>query len=247
MKLSETLFKIIFCVIFIVFSFVVGVISQPAFAEYSVEDRPNFSVSTHGNNDKQTMTLSATYPLDFINGYAGVEWIHFRDEAPDHHDYIRARIEGGYHRGMFGLRLYSRYGKKTLSEQESLFHGGMFFHVDIINQPTIKLNGGVGTWLAQEELHADFNVNTDMEWGPQAHIELQFPYISVLTEFLPTHRFNNFQVRVLPILILPISKISIINLVALEISGEIQYDNITHHVDIEPWNWHWKNALNFSF
>jgi len=219
----------------------------PAFSEYSVDTHPNFSVSTHGTNDNQTFVLSGTYPLDFVDGYAGAEWIHFRNESPDNHDFIRARLEGGYHRGMFGLRMYGRYGKSSVSAQDSLLHGGAYLHIDVIDKPKFKANAGIGTWLSKEELHAEYNVDTDLEWGPQAHLELQISNISVLGEFLPNHTFDNYQVRVLPIWIIPIAKVLFVDKVALEISGEIRYDSITHHIDIDPWKWHWKNALNFQF
>lgn len=234
----------IFCVIVILlFLFVF-----PAIAEYAVPDRPNFSVNTHGDASYQTWTVSGTVPLDFIQGYAGGEWVHFQSgESVANSDYIKARVEGGYHIGRLGFRGYVRYGERSIAAQDGLVHGGGYLHIDIIDEPTIKLNAGIGAWIAQEKFLDGYTLEPSVDVGPHLHSELQLPNISVLAECLPNHTLDAYTVRVIPIWEVPLFKVLFVEQVSLEISGEIEYKSSTHHVEIEPWQWHWKHALKFGF
>lgn len=224
---------------------ILAISAVSANSEFSVNQKPNFSVETHGNADYQTLNLSATYPLNFINGYIGAEWLHFQSEDnPKDSNYVRARLDGGYHFGRIGLRGYGRYGKSQIYSRESLLHGGAYVHIDVIEN---HFDLGVGTWLAQEELHIDYDIDASLETGPQLHAELRFSNISVLAEYLPDYGFENYKLRIIPIWKIPVGKFLFLNKIFLAISGEMEYDNDRLHEDIDLWQWQWKNAVNFEF
>lgn len=222
----------------------------PAMAEYSVPDRPSFSFNTHGNSEYQTWTLSGTMPIDAIQGYAGGQWVRFQsgESASDYiSDYVTARLEGGYHRGKLGVRGYGRYETKTYAGQQGLWHGGGYLHIDIIDQPTIKLHTGLGAWIAQEHFLEKYGLDSSVNVGPHAHCELQLAYISVLAEWLPNHTLDDYTVRIIPLWEVPLFKVLFVEQISLQLSGHIEYKSSTHHVEIEPWQWHWKHALKFGF
>ena len=227
---------------------------SPAIAEFSIGDNLDVSFNTHGNIDYHAWDVSATYPLDFINGYIGAEWMRSKEsdnmENPDDHHYLRARLEGGYQKGIFGLMFYGRYGKRSTIFQNSLFQGGSFIHLDIIQKTSLKFNIALGAWLSDEELSAKYDVDPGLKWGYQTHLNFNVKeLINVYAEFLPEHDIKDYRVRVLPTLTIPISKIGLLNLnlISFQVSGEIYYDSLTHHADIKPWQWQWKNGLKFGF
>ena len=238
MKLFLSLFTVLFTITFIV--------AMPVSAEFSIGNSPNISAYTHGNTDYQTWTLSGTYPLGLINGYVGAEWIRFQSEENKSH-FIRARIDGGYNFGFLGVRAYGRYGKKSIAQQDSLFHSGVYLHADLINNNNLKFSVGAGTWQSKEELNNDYHVDTSLEFGPQFHTELKLFSISLLAEYLPDTTFDKYKIRVVPIWTIPIAQFLFIEQLDFEISGEIEYNSSTYHVDIEQLHWHWRHGLKFSF
>lgn len=222
----------------------------PAMAEYAVHDRPSFAVNTHGNAEYQTWTLTGTMPLNFMMGYAGADWVHFQsnqDTPNANNDYIKARLEGGYHMGKLGARGYGRFETKTYVGQKGLIHGGVYLNIDIIDQPTIKFHTGIGAWMHQQHFLEEYNIDTTVDMGPHLHAELQLANISVLAECLPNYTLDDYTVRIIPLWEVPLFKVLFVEQISLQLSGHIEYKSSTHHVEIEPWQWHWKHALKFGF
>jgi len=219
----------------------------PAIAEYNVGDSPSLHIAGHGESSYLTWNAIGTMPLDFINGYAGAEWSHISGENDFTSDNIRARLEGGYHFGALGIRGYARYGQSHSMGSDNMYHGGAYLHIDIIDQPTIRFTAGIGAWMKYESFLEEYDVDDTSEAGPHAHAELQLKNISLLAECLPNHTLDDYTVRIIPIWEMPLFKVLFVEQVSLEISGQIAYKSATHHIEIEPWQWHWKHALKFGF
>ena len=218
-----------------------------AFSEFSVDHHPDISISNHGNKGYHTLSLSGTYPLNFINGYIGAEWIHLSKDNSDNDNFIRARLEGGYNFGKLGIRVYGRYNSKTISDQDHFIHGGKYLNIKLVDKPKFKFRTGIGAWIAQEELSENYNIDNLLEYGPEIHCEFKIFNIFTLAEFLPSKDFDNYTIRIIPIWTYPVAKILFLDQISIRISGEIQYDSLTHHLKIDPWQWHWKNAISFGF
>jgi len=220
---------------------------MPIAAEFYVGDGLNFSLRTDGTKDYHTFAASASYPLNFVNGYIGGELRQLHEINAQSAYFVRSRIEGGYHKNRLGLRGYARFDKDTLHSLESLWHGGAYLHVDIIDSENFEINGGVGTWLSQEELSSDIDVDTSLEYGPQAHVELRISKFSIFCEYLPEHDFGDYEIRLLPVWSIPIGRFLFMDKIYFEVSGVINYRTDIEFLERQHWHWNWKHALRIEF
>ena len=223
-------------------------------ADFVPSDKPSFDVSTSGNRGHQNITVTGTLPIKPINGYVGIQyWFagkFFDDDASSVlSEHVKARAEGGYHRGRFGLRGYARYGRESVMLQDSLFHSGTYLHLDIIKTDNLEVNGGIGTWIQREDLLPEYQ-DTETAFisgGPRAHLQGKWKKATLLVEFLPEHTFKDFTFRIVPIFEVPLFKVLFIEQIAAVVTGAIEYRSSTQHVDIAPWQWHWTHALRWKF
>ena len=222
------------------------VFCQPAYSEFSSDNKLNISLGAQGNTDYQTWNLSGTLPLNFINGYLGAEWL--RLQSGNHIDnFIRGRIEGGYHIKKIGLRIYSRYGEKSMPEQSHKLHSGIYLHFDLIDKTGLKLNSGLGIWASQKhDIRSKLNFGKDLESGPQVHLGLKLTNFHVLCEYLPSSNFEKYDIRIIPTLDIPLVKPFLSKKMLLQLSCEIIYTN-SENINSDNLSWHWKNSFQIKF
>ena len=238
------MFFIVFCML---------LVAPIVCADFVASDKPSFDVSTNGSKDFQNLTLTGTIPLKAINGYVGIQYWRsgalFGDEASSPAKHIKGRLEGGYHFGMFGLRGYTRYGRESVMLQDALWHGGAYFHVDIVKTDTFEINTGLGTWIQREDLLPKYQdtENAFISNGPRAHLQGKWKKASLLVEFLPVHDFSDYTVRIIPVFEVPLFEVLFVEQISTVVTGAIEYRSSTRHVDIEPWQYHWTHALRWKF
>ena len=223
-------------------------------ADFVSSDKVSFDINTSGNKNNQHLNLTGIIPIKAVSGYLGIQYTYTGNLLSgiefDVSNQLKTRLEGGYHYGHFGLRGYVRYGKDDTLLQDHLIHSGIYLHIDLIKSDTLSTDIGIGTWLEREELLPEYQ-NTEEDFivstGLRGHLQVKLNRLSVLTEFLPTHDFSEYTIRILPVYEIPVLKVFFIDQISVIVQGTIEYRSETKHINIDPWHYTWTQSLRWKF
>ena len=219
------------------------------YADFVPTDRPSFDFTSGGINDIQHVSVGGVIPLKALDGYVGGQWIH---TAEAHH--AKARIEAGHDFGLLGVRFYARYGKNSVMQPDPTITGGGYVHADLIETDTIGINVGIGLW-ADKRLEKDIlaeDADADVEKdaigkGFYKSLKLRYRSLNVHSEFLPTHDFESWLLRITPSVEVPLFKVLFFEQVSAVLTGGVEYHSDTGDADFEPLQYHWTHQLRWKF
>ena len=212
----------------------------PAHARFLPSDEFNGGVSVNGvGTDHFIADVQTAVPLDFINGYAGIQLHHRRSEGESIIEAFKLHTQGGLEKEHFIAKAYIDLegGHRQI---EMTRHAGGFVEVPI----TKNIGVGVGTYMELRDYleSEDINIEDDHHFGWRGHLNVAFGDFKVMAEYLPQMRFDVFMVR-----ITPVYHKHLWGPVSFVLSGELRYDSETAHVEIEPWHVEYKKLLQFAF
>ena len=94
----------------------------------------------------------------------------------------------------------------------------------------------------QDSENAFFN-----DSGLRGHLQGKLKKLSVMVEFLPTHDFSRYSIRILPTFEIPLVKVLFVEQISTVVTGAIEYDSESTHVSVDKWQYHWTHSLRWKF
>ena len=224
----------------ILIAVLIVVLASSADARFLPFETFSGGVSVNGvGTDHFMADVQTAVPLDFMNGYAGIQLHHRRSEGESVIEAFKVHTQGGLEKEHFIAKAYIDLegGHRQI---EMTRHAGGFVEVPI----TENIGIGIGTYMELRDYleSGNINIEDDHHLGWRGHLNVEFGDFTVMAEYLPQMRFDVYMIRVTPVyhrhLWGPVSFV---------LSGELRYDSETAHVEIEPWHVEYKKLLQFAF
>ena len=243
---KEFILKYIWLAIF--FMLAIVLVHGMVFADFVSSDGLAFDVTSGGDKAHQHYLLTGTVPM--FGGYAGFQWAHARNDGEQSSNHFKARIEGSKHWGRVGVQAYGRYGKRSTMAQDRLLEGGLALDLKLVDTEDVGVNVGLGSYAEHETLKTEYQAvieNASVEIAPRGHLNLRWKRVSLLNEVFLSQDFKAYNTRTHGSVEIPLLKILFFEQIYLIVSGDIEYDSRTKHVDIESLQWNWAHRLQWRF
>ena len=221
---------------------------RQADAEFVPNQSPTFDMASGGDTAHQHYRFTGIVPV--LNGYAGFQWTHARDGGDLSSNHLKARIEGSHHWNWIGVHAYGRYGKRSTMAQDSVFNGGLSVDLKLVDTEDWGVNAGLGTYGEHETLEEEYQAvieNAYFEVGPRGHLDVRCRWIVVQNEVFLRQDFKSYYTRTHAEIEIPIAKILFFNRIYLVVSGDMEYNSLAKHIDIESLHWNWDHRLRWEF
>lgn len=231
--------------------FWVVALSAQVSADIVDAERPTFDFTSNGNREYHHWTATAKLPIGFINGGIDADWLHAHSAGETATNHLEFTLDGGYHFKRVGLRAYTRYGRKSVMQQDSHWQGGVYLHVDVVEHKDFEIDTALLLWADQERLLEFYQPTEteadDISFGPGVHLNFRYKRLKLNTEFLLDNGFEKYRIIATPEFEIPLFKILFLEPISLVLTGDVEYRRMSRHVDIKNFQWHGGHRLRWKF